>query len=300
MAAPSSFRAAESGLPMARRALLGLLDSGRRDVAVVGASGVLVLVILLATLGRLAWTINPDAINLGVSLKGPSFQHPMGTDGLGRDVFARFNEGAGISLAVAGLVTLVGACIGGAIGLAGSASGGWADAALMRVMDAILAFPPLILAMTVTIGLGAGLATAGLGIMLTSIPWYARLVRSEVIRVRGLPFIEATVALGATRRRVVLRHILPNIAGTFANQTAAAFGYSILALAALSYVGLGAQVPTPEWGAMITDGQQYLLTGQWWISFFPGIGLLAVATAAGVLADRTRDILDPRGADVSG
>ena len=163
----------------------------------------------------------------------------------------------------------------------------------MRLMDVILAFPPLILAMGVTVGLGVGLTTATIGIVLPSIPWYARLVRSEVIRIKHRPFIESTIALGSTRPRIIIRHILPHTMTTVAIQTAAAFGYAILALAALGFVGLGAQVPTPEWGAMITDGQPYILTGQWWISFFPGLGVLLTVTAVSVAADSLRDILDP-------
>jgi peptide/nickel transport system permease protein len=165
----------------------------------------------------------------------------------------------------------------------------------MRIMDAILAFPPLILAMAVTVGLGAGLETAALGIMLTSLPYYARLLRSEVLRIRSLPFIEAAHALGARQTRIMARHIVPHVVSTLLIQAAAVFGYAILTLAALGFVGLGAQVPTPEWGTMITDGLQYFLTGQWWIGVFPGLGVLLAVTAASVIADRTRDILDPRG-----
>jgi peptide/nickel transport system permease protein len=259
----------------------------------VAAGGTLFLIATLAVLGPVFWARSPTAIDLGHSLKGPSLSHPMGTDSLGRDLFARFNEGARISLTVALVVVLIAGLIGGALGVVSAMAGGSRDAILMRLMDAILAFPPLILAMGVTVGLGVGLRSATIGIALASVPWYGRLVRSEVIRIRTRPFIESTVALGATRTRIIARHILPHTVTTVAVQTAAAFGYAILALAALGFVGLGAQVPTPEWGAMITDGQPYMLTGQWWISFFPGLGVLITVTAASIIADRSRDILDP-------
>jgi peptide/nickel transport system permease protein len=219
----------------------------------------------------------------------------MGTDDLGRDVFARVASGARISLLFALTVSLAGAVIGGLVGLIAGTLGGASDGVSMRFMDAILAFPPLILAMAVTVGLGVGVFTAGIGIALVSIPWYARVMRSEALRVRSLPFIEASYAMGATRSRIIGRHVVPHTLPVLFIQMAAAFGYAVLALAGLSFVGLGAQVPTPEWGAMITEGLTYSLTGQWWISVFPGILLLLTVTAANLLSDRTRDILDPSG-----
>jgi peptide/nickel transport system permease protein len=210
-------------------------------------------------------------------------------------VFAGFNEGARISLAVGAVVVFVGAILGGVAGVVAGASPGWLDSTLMRIMDAILAFPALILAMAVTVGLGVGLKTAALGIMLTSLPYYARLLRSEVLRIRSLPFVEAAHAIGARRTRIMARHIVPHVVSTLLIQAAAVFGYAILTLSALGFVGLGAQVPTPEWGTMITDGLQYFLTGQWWIGVFPGLGVLLAVTAASLIADRARDILDPRG-----
>lgn len=259
------------------------------SVALLVALGV------LAALGPVIWPQNPVGVNIGNSLLTPSAIHPMGTDNLGRDVFARFLSGARISLAVGIVVTLGGAVFGSAIGLVAGALGGWIDAVLMRIMDAILAFPPLILAMAVTVGMGRGLATASLGIIITSLPYFARLLRSDVIKIRELPFVEAARAIGAHPAWIMWRHILPHTVATLLIQSAAIFSYAILTLAALGFVGLGAQVPTPEWGLMITNGLQYTLTGQWWIGVFPGVGVLAATTAASIVADRLRDVLDPRG-----
>lgn len=265
------------------------------DPPLLAATLAVALLVFLALFGKYVWTNDPLAIDVGASLQAPSRAHPMGTDGVGRDVFARFNNGAAISLAVGAVVVIVGALFGGAIGIIAGATGGRVDAVLMRSMDALLAFPPLVLAMAVTIGLGAGLQNAALGIVLTSLPYYARLLRSEVLRIRSLPFIEAAQALGARRGRIMGRHIVPHVVSTLLIQAAAVFGYAVLTLAALGFVGLGARVPTPEWGAMITDGLQYFLTGQWWIGVFPGLGVLLAVTAASIIADRARDILDPRG-----
>jgi peptide/nickel transport system permease protein len=265
-----------------------------RDTPLLAAHLVLAAILFLALFGPVVWPKDPLAINLDISLQAPSWSHPMGTDAEGRDVFARFNHGARISLAVGAIVMAAGALVGGAIGVVAGTVGRSTDNVLMRSMDSLLAFPPLILAMAVTVGLGVGLRTASIGIVLTTIPYYARLVRSDVLRVRSLSFVEAASALGATRGRIMLRHIVPHTVSTLLIQAAAVFGYAILSLAALGFVGLGAQVPTPEWGAMITDGLDNVLTGGWWIGVFPGIGLLLVVTAASVIADRARDIFDPR------
>jgi peptide/nickel transport system permease protein len=256
---------------------------------------VLALLVLFAAFGPIVWNHSPDAQNLLGSLSSPSFAHPMGTDQLGRDVLARVAEGARISIVVATIITVAGALVGGLIGLLAGTLGGFSDGVVMRMMDAILAFPPLILAMAITVGLGIGLGTAAIGVAVVSVPWYARLLRSEAIRIRSLPFIEAAHAMGATRRRIILRHVVPHMLPVLFIQMAAAFGYAVLALAGLSFVGLGAQVPTPEWGAMITEGLSYALTGQWWISIFAGLGLLITVTAASMLSDRLRDLMDPRG-----
>ena len=255
----------------------------------------LALIAFLAIVGPIFWTQDARGIDLAAKLTAPSWHHPMGTDSVGRDVFARFNEGARISLVTGLAAAAIGCLLGGVIGLLTGALGGLVDGVLMRCMDALVAFPPLVLAMAVTVGLGAGLTTAAIGIVLTSIPYYSRILRADVLRVRSLNYVEAAVALGATRKRVIMRHILPNVLGTMPVLVAANFGYAILTLAALGFVGLGAQVPTPEWGTMITEGQQHILTGSWWVGVFPGLGVLIVVTATSMLADRVRDVFDPRG-----
>jgi peptide/nickel transport system permease protein len=286
----------EDGRPAEQRGILRRsTQTLAEDRALLIAVAMLLVLISVAVVGPLVWRNDPLRVSILDSLQGPSGNHPMGTDSVGRDVLARFMRGAQISLLVGVIVVIVGSVAGGVVGVVSGAFAGVVDSVLMRVMDAVLAFPPLILAMAVTVGLGAGLTSAALGITIASVPWYARVLRSEVIRVRSLPFIEAAGALGATRKRIILRHVVPQVLPTLFVQGAAAFGFSVLNLAALGFVGLGAQIPTPEWGAMITDGLQYTVTGQWWIGVFPGFGLLIGVTAANVIADRAREILDPRG-----
>src|ERR1035437_1279372 len=199
---------------------LGPSDSGPdfrallSDRALAFPVAVIVLMILFAIFAPILWNHSPDTQDLLGSLESPSQAHPMGTDQLGRDVFARFASGARISLVVASLVAVAGAIVGGLIGLMAGTLGGFSDGVMMRVMDAILAFPPLILAMAVTVGLGVGLNTAAIGIALVSVPWYARLLPSETIRIRSLPFIEAAHAMGATRSRIMRRHIIPHMLPT--------------------------------------------------------------------------------------
>jgi peptide/nickel transport system permease protein len=281
---------AAARLAVVAKGLRALVRDRTLRFAILG----LLLIVAVGVLGRLLWPQDPLQVDLGASLQAPSAAHPMGTDQLGRDVLARWCEGALISMAVGVVVVLIGAVVGAAVGLIAGASTAFVDNAVMRAMDAVLAFPALLLAMAVTLGLGTGLRTAAIGIIIPTIPWYARLIRSDVLRIRSLPFVEATVTLGATRRRTLVRHVFPHTISTLAIQAGSVFSYAILTLAALGFVGLGAQIPTPEWGTMITDGLDSALTGQWWVTFFPGVGLLIAATAANVLADRVRDVLDPK------
>ena len=255
---------------------------------------IFVSLVLLAALGPIFWHLDPLAVSVLDSLSPPSLQHPMGTDDVGRDVFARFIWGAQVSMSVALTVTLVGTLIGGLLGLLAGLVGGWVDLVLSRIMDAILAFPPLILAMAVAIGLGAGMVSAMIGVVLAAIPWYFRLLRGEVMRLRGLMYVESARALGASNMRLIRIHILPQTLSTILVQASSVFSFSIITMAALGFVGLGIQPPVPEWGTMITEGLAYALTGQWWLGVFPGLGIFALAVAGNVIADRLRDIYDPK------
>ncbi|HXE46279.1 MAG TPA: ABC transporter permease [Conexibacter sp.] len=273
----------------------GLLRLAIEDRLALAGLIVLSVLIVLAVFGPLLWPQDPLAVKLSHTLQPPSFAHPMGTDGVGRDVFARFCAGARTSLIVATMVVLVSGVAGGAIGLVAGLSRGLTGVVLMRAMDAILAFPPLVLAMAVTLGLGAGVTAATIGIAITTVPYFARIIRSDVLRIRGLPLVEATVALGASKSRLIGRHVLPATLPTVLVLGTAAYGDAILTLAGLGFIGLGVQPPAPEWGTMITQGLQYALSGQWWVGVFPGLGVLGAVVGISLIGDRMRDLIDPTG-----
>lgn len=228
-------------------------------------------------------------------LSAPSPAHPMGTDKTGRDILARFLAGGQLSLFVGVVVVIAGLIPGALLGLVAARFGGLLDTVVMRVMDSIAAFPPILLAMAISIGLGGGLWTSVLGVIISTIPFFARLMRSEVLRIRSYPFIQAAEAMGARPAFILSWHIAPHAASTMLVQCASVFGYAIITLAGLGFVGLGAKIPTPEWGVMITDGMQYALTGQWWLTIFPGLGILIAVVAANLLADRLSEVLGGRG-----
>lgn len=241
--------------------------------------------------GAVVWRVDPYAMDFTAFLAAPSFAHPMGTDATGRDVLARFLEGGRLSMVVGAIVMVAGLIPGALIGIISARSGGVVDTILMRAMDSIAAFPPILLAMAVAIGLGGGLWPAVLGVVISTVPFFARLMRSEVLRIRSFPFIEAAEAMGATPWFTLRWHIAPHAATTMLVQCASVFGYAIITLAGLGFVGLGAQVPTPEWGVMITGGMQYALTGQWWLTIFPGLGILVAVVGTNLLADRLSEVL---------
>ena len=254
----------------------------------------LALLVACGIFGPLIWQVDPNAVDLLDSLTGPSLAHPMGSDDVGRDILSRFNQGARISLSVAAIVTLTSMIVGGLLGIIAGLMRGWIDEVISTAMDAILAFPPLIFAIAIAIALGASVTSAAIGITVAAVPFYARLLRSDVLKIREMTYVEAAIAAGIPFPSIVIRHIVPLLYSTLLIEAAAVFGFSILTLAALGFVGLGAQPPTPEWGNMITEGLPYSLTGQWWLGVFPGLGVLIASVATGLIADRLRDFYDPK------
>jgi peptide/nickel transport system permease protein len=234
----------------------------------------------------------PSATDLSLTLAPPSASHLMGTDELGRDVFARVVAGARVSIEVALLVVLIGLVVGTLVGVVAGFSGGLVDEALMRVTDLFLAFPALILAAAIAATIGRSLQATVVALAIVWWPWYARLARGQVLSLREQEYVLAARGLGASRLRLMFRTILPNVVPTVTVQGAADIGYAMLSTAGLSFLGLGAQPPTPEWGSMILQSLSYQPMA-WWYATFPGLALTVTAFGFNLLGDGLRDWLDP-------
>lgn len=248
---------------------------------------------LMAVLAPWVAPHDPEAIALAANLRGPSWSHPFGTDSLGRDVLSRTIWGARISLTI-GFVSVGLAMLGGVpLGALSAWAGGWTDRALMRVVDVLVSFPTLLLAIVVITIFGPGLGHAMLAIGVAQVPLYARLTRAAVLRIKAQSFVEAARASGAGEWRLVLRHVLPNCLAPLLVQSTLLFATAILSAAYLGFLGLGAQPPTPEWGTMLARARDFLRTAPH-ISIFPGLTILLTVLGLNMLGDGLRDALDPQ------
>lgn len=234
---------------------------------------------------------DPIAI-VGTRLLSPTLEHPLGTDALGRDVMIRTLYGARASMPVAAGVIISALLLGSTIGAVSGYFGGWIDAILMRVTDMVMAFPPILLAMVIAATLGVGIRNAGIAMALVWWPGYARLLRGQFLAVKVYDHVLAAEALGASRPRVMIRHILPVAFTPLLVLSTMDFGGVVLLAASLSFIGLGAVPPFPEWGSMISEGSRRFY--DWWIALGPGLAILSVVLAANFMGDGVRDLLDPR------
>ena len=234
-----------------------------------------------------------SAMHSAAALEAPSRAHPFGTDMYGRDELTRVMYGARVSLSIAALVLIIATVIGVPLGIAAGYFGGVVDNSIMRVTDVFLAFPSLLLSLALAAVLGPSVRNAVLAISVSWWPWYTRLGRGQAASVAGRQFIESCRALGVPRFRMLWRHVLPNCLTPLIVQISLDAGGVILTAAALSFLGLGAQDPTPEWGLMVSQGQDYFTT-QWWLVTFPGIAILITAMAFNLMGDGLREVLDPK------
>ncbi len=227
-------------------------------------------------------------------LKPPSWSHPLGTDALGRDIMMRILHGARVSLSLGVGSVFVAALIGSTLGLLAGYIGRRVDLFVMFCMDILLAFPATLLAIAIVAMIGPGLRNSLIAISIVSIPFYARITRGEVLALKNREFVTAGQGLGASAVRVVLWHIFPNTLPPLAVQTTLAIAFAILVAAALVFLGLGAQPPTPEWGAMLADSYKFFTSGAWWAFFFPGGTIMLSVLGFNLVGDALRDALDPR------
>jgi peptide/nickel transport system permease protein len=288
LAAPKPGPAPPLARLLARRRRRSAHSRSRIRLCVAG--GLLATFVLLSLLQPLLGLPKPNAQNLAEALQAPSAAHPFGTDDLGRDVFSRTLAAAKLDLPVALSVTAISLTVGIAMGVLAGFSGRVLDGIVMRAADLVLAFPFLVLVLAISAIFGTGLTGFYIGVPLVSWAAYARLTRSEMLVVREQDYMLAARTLGYSRRRMVLRHAAPNVWKPAVVYSVADAVLNITLLATLSYLGVGVQPPTPEWGAIIADGQQFLLQA-WWISTLPGLALVLVGICLALMADSAADVL---------
>ncbi|WP_314091382.1 nickel transporter permease [Shinella sp. M31] len=263
-------------------------------LAVIG----LVIILGLVFLAIFAPLLAPHSPYIGdlakARLLAPGAGHWLGTDDQGRDILSRLIYGSRLTLQVVLLVAVIAAPIGLLVGTVAGYAGGWVDAVLMRITDIFLAFPKLVLALAFVAALGPGIGNAIIAIAITSWPPYARIARAETLTVRNSDYIQAVQLMGASPWRIVLRHIMPLCISSLIVRVTLDMAGIILTAAGLGFLGLGAQPPLPEWGAMIASGRRFILD-QWWVAAAPGVAILIVSLGFNLLGDGLRDALDPRG-----
>ncbi|MER3602344.1 MAG: D-ala-D-ala transporter subunit [Nitrososphaerota archaeon] len=261
------------------------------SLTIVGAYVAVTIIVLILGYGFLPY--DPYEQNLASRLSPPSFTHLLGTDELGRDIFSRILAGAPYDFLIGLTVVVTSSLLGMALGIVAGYFGGILDETLMRITDIFLSFPPLVLAMSVSIALGPGVQQAILALLVVWWPWYARLSRAEALTLKGSLFVEAARLSGFGGLSIIYRHVLPHVLPTVIAYGTIDLGNAILTASVLSYVGLGVQPPFPEWGRMTLEGQDFLSTA-WWYPLAPGFALFTIALAFSLLGDSFRDYLDPR------
>ena len=272
---------------------IGWLDFCKNTLALTGLA-IIVVLILIAILAPLLATHDPLAQDLAGRLQAPGVNgHIFGSDELGRDIYSRVIHGASITLFIVGVVVMTAPLAGLAIGTMSGYMGGWVDIALMRLTDIFLAFPRLILALAFVAALGAGIENAVLAIALTAWPPYARIARAETLTIRNSDFINAIRLQGASQARIIAGHIVPLCLSSVIIRVTLDMAGIILTAAGLGFLGLGAQPPMPEWGAMISTGRTVMLD-HWWVATMPGLAIFIVSLGFNLLGDGLRDVMDPK------
>ncbi len=264
----------------------------RNPRILVGVSFLLLLIVVTVMTPLIA-PYSPSKISPRDSLLPPSREHLFGTDSMGRDVFSRVLHGARYSLMFGVIAVLLSGSLGTVLGLISGFYGGALDSAIMRAVDVALAFPSVLLALLIIAVIGPGLRSVAIAIGVSATPSFARLVRGCVLSTKQLPFVEAARAIGAGNRRLLFRHVLPDVFAPVVTMGTLRLASAIFAASSLSFLGFGAQPPTPEWGAMVAAAR-HLLRAAWWVSTFPGLAIMLTVLAINILGDGLRDVLDPK------
>ncbi len=284
-------QALPEGLPpeAAWRQTLRLFLRNRSGLVAVGA---ILVYVVLALVGPYLAPYPPDALNLSLSLAPPSAAHWMGTDYYGRDVFSRVLYATQLDLAIAFVGTTLSYLVGVGIGVVSGYLGKITDNVAMRAMDVLLSFPSILFAIAIAIAIGPGFAAIVIAIVVVSIPGFARLARSSVLSTKEELYVTAAASVGASRWHIMYRHVAPNVVSPTLVFYALSLGNAILVAAALSFLGAGIPPPTPEWGAMISDGFAFVQSGQWWLTVFPGLFIVGIVIAFNLLGDTIREVSD--------
>ena len=265
----------------------------RRNKAAVLGMSVIVVLVVVAIFAPMLAPYDPNKIDMKVRLQSSSPEHHLGTDNFGRDILSRIIYGSRISLYVGFVAVGIGAIFGGILGAIGGFYGKQIDNVIMRLMDVLLAVPQIILAIAIVGVLGTSLTNLMVAVGISQVPRYARLVRASAMSLRGQEFVEAARAIGATDLRIILENILPNCMAPIIVQSTLGVAAAILSAASLSFLGLGVQPPTPEWGSMLSAGRQFLRSAPH-LSIYPGLAIAIVVLALNVFGDGLRDSLDPK------
>ena len=258
------------------------------------AFGLLVLIVFLAIFGPWIVPYDPLASNTAQALKPPSAAHWFGTDQLGRDIFSRVVVATRLDFFIAAASVILVFFMGGLAGIAAGYFGGWTDRIVGRIADTIMAFPLFVLAMGIVAALGNTVQNIIIATAIVNFPLYARVARAEANVRRDAGFVQAARLSGNSEYRILLAHILPNIMPIMIVQMSLTMGYAILNAAGLSFIGLGVRPPTAEWGIMVAEGATFMVSGEWWIAFFPGLALMIAVFCFNLLGDGLRDIVDPQ------
>lgn len=265
----------------------------RKNKAAMVGGFLIFIFIIVAIIGPYLTSHSPYTTDISNKLAPPSSEHWFGTDHHGRDIFTRVIHGMKITLTVGFFSVILGATVGIVLGIISGYYGGKVDTVIMRCMDVLLAFPGILLALAIVSVLGGSLKNLVIAVAISSVPVFARIVRGSTLETKKLEYIDAIRALGATDFRIIFKHILPNVSSPIIVQATLNIATAVLSASGLSFLGLGAQPPTPEWGAMLSDGRNYLFNAPH-VAFYPGVMIVIVVLAFNILGDGLRDALDPK------